>query len=133
MLPTVGSSCLDVSGEIMMEQCFGALSDLVKGWDFGLKELSIAGEILYKRVSGGVPNFGRIKFHQGRQKTNGNNPQGYIKREPVNDIKGRKPDKCHNCGNWLKPNHRENCPAKNITCNNFSGKGNLQSIAGRLW
>ena len=42
----------------------------------------------------------------------------------MNYIIGHESDKCHNCGNWLKSNHRESCPAKNnIICDNYSRSG----------
>ena len=31
----------------------------------------------------------------------------------------------HNCFIWLKLNHWESCPAKNIVCNNCSGRGHF--------
>ena len=41
----------------------------------------------------------------------------------MNELKGQRQDKCDNCGNWLKPNYRKNCPARYIFCNNCSGRG----------
>ena len=53
------------------------------------------GEMLFKKVSGGVSKFERNKFHLWRQNPTGNNKQGYINRKPVNDINGQRSDKCH--------------------------------------
>ena len=46
------------------------------------------------------------------------------KREPVNGVKNHMLDKSHNCGK-LKPNHWDQCKAKNITCNNCSCRGHF--------
>ena len=74
---------------------------------------------MYSKVSGSLPKFGRNKFTPSRLTTEGIQQSGYIKREPVNNVKGQRHDKCHNCGNWLKPNHR------NTIFNNCIGRGHF--------
>ena len=88
-------------------------------------KVSGRGEMIYKRVSGGLSKLMRNKLSPGRQKTGGGQQSGYIKREPVNDVKGYVKDKCNNCENCLKPNNRENCPARIVFCNNCSGFGHF--------
>ena len=80
---------------------------------------------MYKRASGGFPRFGRNKFTPGRSITGVSQQPVYIKQETVSDVKSQRQDKCQNCGNWLKQNHREHCHAKNIIYNNCSGRGHF--------
>ena len=81
---------------------------------------------MYKRVSGGLPKFGRNQFTPGRSNTGGSQQSVYMKRrEPINDVKGQRQDKSHYCENWFKPNHREDCPTRNIICNKSSGRGHF--------
>ena len=72
------------------------------------------GKMMYTKVSGILPKFERNKFTPSRLNTEGSQQPGYIKPEPVNDVKGQRQDKCHNCGSWSKPNNKEHCPARNI-------------------
>ena len=43
----------------------------------------------------------------------------------MNKNKGHHGDKSHICGNWLKPNQRDNCPSRNVFWNSCGRRGNL--------
>ena len=72
------------------------------------------GEMLYKRISQGLPKSTRNRFKQDWQNSTTGQQAGYIKRQPVNESKRQRCDECHNCGISLKPNHQENCPARTL-------------------
>ena len=82
-------------------------------------------EMMYKRVSSGLPKFERNKFTPGCSNTGGFQQSEDTKRGPENDAKGKRQDKFQNCGNRLKPNNREHCPSRNILCNNCSRRGHF--------
>ena len=82
-------------------------------------------QIFYQRISRGLPKTSVIRFNEGWHKSTNREQTGFFKREPVNEKKSQRGDKCDNCGNRLKFNHWKNCPARIIICFNCGGRGHF--------
>ena len=99
------------------------------GGRFALCSGKARGGLICKEVGRGLSKSPRSRFAQSWKNLPKGQQAGYVRRQPVNVIKAHQGGKGHNCGSWLKPNHRENCSTRNIICNSCGVEATSHNIA----